>query len=75
MNQAGLVKWKDATIMRVSAVKHMRVMRDNRKTIMFNYLKSIGLDNAGWKRYYKLIEKVDELRGSAKLTLSPYLLK
>jgi len=75
IHDAGIVTWAGATPMRQSAVKWMRVMRDDRKVIVESYLKSINLDNAGWKRYHKLITRVDAERGSSKLTISPYLLK
>jgi len=74
-HDAGITTWVGASQMRKSAVKWMRIMRDNRKLIVESYLKSINLNDKGWSLYFKLLNDIKKLNKSKRLTISPYLLK
>lgn len=74
IHDAGIVTWTEASVMREAAVKQMTKVSRNRKTIVEGFLKSINLDEAGWLRYAKLLERIEKAK-TKPLVISPYLLK
>ena len=75
IHDAGIVTWKGASTMRTLAVTEMTNMHDTREATVYNYLKSINVDQAGMIKYAKLLAKVSHLNGDTEMTISPYLLK
>ena len=75
IHDAGIVTWSGATTMRNYAVKEMHHLYDNRKETVYNYLKSINVDQAGMVRYAKLLSRIEEVNGDSNMNISPYLLK
>ena len=75
IQDAGIVTWSGAIEMRNYAVEEMHHIYDNRKETVYNYLKSINVDQAGMIRYAKLLSRIEEANGDSKMNISPYLLK
>ena len=75
IHDAGIVTWYGATEMRKHAVEEMQNTYNNRQEIVYNYLKSINLDQSGMVKYAKLLSKITELNGNTAMNISPYLLK
>lgn len=56
-------------------VKGMKILNDNRHTIMHNYLTSINLDAEGWKKFAKLQQAVAVINDGKTMEITPWLLK
>lgn len=75
IHDAGIVTWAGATEMREYAVEEMENTYASRQEIVYNYLKSINLDQSGMVKYAKLLAKIAVLNGDTAMNISPYLLK
>lgn len=75
IHDAGLVSIAEASAMRQLAVIEMQNLTDNGLTILYNYFKSIGLTQAGYERFAKLLAKVKQLNAGKSINVTQWLLK
>lgn len=74
IHDAGIVTWEGGTQMRDLAFIEMNDLRDDGRSIVYNYLKSINLDKSGFVKFAKLLAKIDAMHDN-RIELSKYLLK
>ena len=75
IHDAGIVTWKGATQMRELALEEMKFINKHGRMIIESYMRSINVDTEGWKRYYKLLYRIEEENEGKQMNISRWLLK
>ena len=73
IHDAGIVTIAEARKFKHLASDKMKDIHSRGYEIVYNYFKSINLDDAGWKKFALLVKLVKELKGNMNIT--PWLLK
>ena len=73
IHDAGLVTIAEARKFKHLASDKMKDINSRGYEIVYNYFKSINLDDAGWKKFALLVRMIKDLGGIMNIT--PWLLK
>lgn len=75
IHDAGIVSVTEARKFKHLAMDKMIEINSKGTDIVYNYLKSINLDDAGWKKYAQLQKLVKDLNTGKTMNITPWLLK
>ena len=75
IHDAAIVTVVEARKTKDLAAEWMQEIYDNRRSILLNYFKSIGLTDEGYARFVKLEGKIKEFNKGKEMTITPWLLK
>lgn len=75
IHDAAIVTVVEARKTKDLAAEWMQEIYDNRRSILLNYFKSIGLTDEGYARFVKLEGKIKELNKGKEMNITPWLLK
>lgn len=75
IHDAGIVTVTEARRTKLLAVEQMQRIAVRGESTLYNYLKSINVDDAGMARFGKLLQKVRKLNEGKPLNITPFLLK
>lgn len=75
IHDAGIVSIAEARKFKHLAMDKMKLIYSKNSEIVYNYLKSINLDDAGWTKYAKLRKEVEVRNKGKVMNITPWLLK
>lgn len=75
IHDAGIVPVALARKFKQLAVDKMKDIYSRNSEIVYNYLKSINLDDAGWQKYAKLRKEIENRNKGKRMEITPWLLK